>query len=74
MKLLISNLFLICILFSCKKKDTVPPSTKCYHCELYSAYGGTGPVDYKDVCTDRGDTLHFKDAQGNNMNFRCTEK
>jgi hypothetical protein len=71
MKHLLSNLFLICILISCKKKDAAPiPVKDCYHCQIVNA----GYSGYKDTCVDKGTVPVFRDAQGNNLNYLCTPK
>jgi hypothetical protein len=70
-KHLLSNLFLICALFACKKKDAAPiPVKDCYHCQIVNA----GYSGYKDTCVNHGDIPAFKDAQGNNLNSLCTPK
>jgi hypothetical protein len=71
MKVLLSNLFLICALFACKKKDAAPIQLKdCYHCQIVNA----GYSGYKDTCVDKGTVPSFKDANGNALNFLCTPK
>jgi hypothetical protein len=71
MKYALFVLFLICILFSCKKKDAAPiPVKDCYHCQIVNA----GYSGYKDTCVDKGTVPVFRDAQGNNLNYLCTPK
>lgn len=71
MKHLFSNLILISLLISCKKKDNGPAIPKtCYHCEIV----GAGYQYTKDTCVNKGDVPAFRDAQGNNLNSICTEK
>jgi hypothetical protein len=70
-KHLLSSLFLICILFSCKKNDTIQPPKNCYHC--YSTNSGV-PVVSKDTCGNLVGAIELKDANGNSLNVFCVPK
>jgi hypothetical protein len=70
-KFLLSNLFLIFALAACKKKDTIPPSGKCYHC--YSTNSGV-PVVSKDTCGNLVGAIELKDVNGNSLNVFCVPK
>jgi hypothetical protein len=70
-KYLLSNLFLIFALWSCKKKDSVPVGSKCYHC--YSTTSGM-PTVSKDTCGNLVTPIDLMDANGNHLNVVCVPK
>jgi hypothetical protein len=56
---------------SCKKDNN--SSDNCYSCKV-QRFGGAQDFYYQDVCTNKIDTVQFKDQNGNNLQSVCTPK
>lgn len=60
-------ILLIIVFSSCSKSEV---KTKCYICQV----GSGMVVEVKEVCTNRIDTVKFKDNMGNELQSFCNEK
>lgn len=63
-------LLIVFLFIACDKNED--SKAKCYECEI-AAFNGS-PGYNRDVCTDRIDTVHFRNAQGQSLASQCTPK
>ncbi|HWJ91895.1 MAG TPA: hypothetical protein VNR87_12325, partial [Flavisolibacter sp.] len=57
--------------FSCTKNKVTVSTAPCYTCKIIDMYG---TATYKDVCTNRIDTVQFRDQNNNNLQSVCNRK
>lgn len=69
-------LLFIALLFTACNKNSDNNGSKCYVCETtgFSGTGSPAPYMKRDICTDRVDTVTFKDSNGNDLQHVCTLK
>jgi major membrane immunogen (membrane-anchored lipoprotein) len=61
-------------LVSCSKSDKTGITGTCYKCTTGYAANGEPPKVYDNVCTNKIDTVSFKDSNGNPVSFSCEPK
>lgn len=64
-------IYLVLLLIACNKEDEKNETT-CYTCQV-GPFNGQ-PAYYQDICTDRIDTVVFRNAQGQSLGSNCTPK
>lgn len=58
------------IIISCTKKNN--DDTPCYDCDVQRSQSSI--TDRRVVCTNKMDTMWFADANGNQLQWTCTER